>query len=248
MVAKVLFVQDSMPPRRTSPPDLIFGHLRDAHASLPTDPVLLKSDLFPTYHLASVVDDHEMGITHVLRGEVRFLSIPSNHHTHQRSNFAPHDPPNRNGFHPSHYISTSTPLSISSHPNSPIYPSSSTPMGRKCQNGRETSASWISSYVLPSLLLSFSFIRPGLTISEYQERGWEPQAVVNWLALAGWGVHDHSHPHSHSSEASSSNSDSDSSSASSSKQTAAPDSTTVMSLPEIIQHVGHTPLATTISL
>ena len=50
---------------------MIFGALRDAHASLPTDPVLLKSDLFPTYHLASVVDDHEMGITHVLRGEVK---------------------------------------------------------------------------------------------------------------------------------------------------------------------------------
>lgn len=49
----------------------MFGALKDAHASLPTDPVLLKSDLFPTYHLASVVDDHEMGITHVLRGEVR---------------------------------------------------------------------------------------------------------------------------------------------------------------------------------
>lgn len=32
--------------------------------------VLLKSDGFPTYHLASVVDDHLMGITHVLRGEV----------------------------------------------------------------------------------------------------------------------------------------------------------------------------------
>lgn len=50
--------------------DLVFGQLRDAHASLQTDPVLLKTDLFPTYHLASVVDDHEMGITHVLRGEV----------------------------------------------------------------------------------------------------------------------------------------------------------------------------------
>lgn len=50
---------------------MVFGQLKDSHASLPTDPVLLKSDLFPTYHLASVVDDHEMGITHVLRGEVR---------------------------------------------------------------------------------------------------------------------------------------------------------------------------------
>jgi glutamyl-tRNA synthetase len=59
-----------LPARAEPAPDLIFGYLRDAHASLPTDPVLLKSDLFPTYHLASVVDDHEMGITHVLRGEV----------------------------------------------------------------------------------------------------------------------------------------------------------------------------------
>ena len=49
---------------------MVFGSLKDAHASLPTDPVLLKSDLFPTYHLASVVDDHEMAITHVVRGEV----------------------------------------------------------------------------------------------------------------------------------------------------------------------------------
>lgn len=50
---------------------MIFGNVKDAHLSLPTDPVLLKSDSFPTYHLASVVDDHDMGITHVLRGEVR---------------------------------------------------------------------------------------------------------------------------------------------------------------------------------
>ena len=33
------------------------------------DAVLLKSDGFPTYHLASVVDDHLMGITNVIRGE-----------------------------------------------------------------------------------------------------------------------------------------------------------------------------------
>jgi glutamyl-tRNA synthetase len=51
--------------------DLIFGEVRDAQRSLSTDPILLKADLFPTYHLASVVDDHEMGISHVLRGEVR---------------------------------------------------------------------------------------------------------------------------------------------------------------------------------
>ena len=38
--------------------------------------VLLKSDGMPTYHLANVVDDHHMGITHVLRGEEWISSAP----------------------------------------------------------------------------------------------------------------------------------------------------------------------------
>ena len=38
--------------------------------------VLLKSDGMPTYHLANVVDDHLMGITHVLRGEEWINSVP----------------------------------------------------------------------------------------------------------------------------------------------------------------------------
>lgn len=40
------------------------------------DTVLLKSDGFPTYHLAVVVDDRAMGITHVLRGEEWIPSAP----------------------------------------------------------------------------------------------------------------------------------------------------------------------------
>ena len=40
------------------------------------DQVLLKSDGFPTYHLANVVDDHLMGVTHVLRGEEWISSTP----------------------------------------------------------------------------------------------------------------------------------------------------------------------------
>lgn len=34
------------------------------------DPILIKSDGWPTYHFANVIDDHEMNITHVLRGTV----------------------------------------------------------------------------------------------------------------------------------------------------------------------------------
>lgn len=36
------------------------------------DQVLLKSDGYATYHLANVIDDHLMQISHVIRGEVNF--------------------------------------------------------------------------------------------------------------------------------------------------------------------------------
>ena len=44
--------------------------------SMIDDQVLIKSDGFPTYHLASVVDDHLMKITHVIRGEEWLSSVP----------------------------------------------------------------------------------------------------------------------------------------------------------------------------
>lgn len=43
---------------------------------LQDDQILLKSDGFPTYHLANVIDDHLMEITHVIRGEEWLLSLP----------------------------------------------------------------------------------------------------------------------------------------------------------------------------
>lgn len=45
-------------------------------SSVVDDQVLIKSDGFPTYHLAVVVDDHEMKITHVVRGEEWISSAP----------------------------------------------------------------------------------------------------------------------------------------------------------------------------
>lgn len=40
------------------------------------DPVLIKSDGWPTYHFANVIDDHLMNITHVIRGEEWIISTP----------------------------------------------------------------------------------------------------------------------------------------------------------------------------
>lgn len=71
--------------------DLIRGPVS---APRPDDQVILKADGFPTYHLAVVVDDHEMGITHVVRGEewisstpkhvllYRWLGLPEPHFAH----------------------------------------------------------------------------------------------------------------------------------------------------------------------
>ncbi|WP_219107286.1 glutamate--tRNA ligase [Austwickia sp. TVS 96-490-7B] len=53
--------------------DLIRGTVQ---APRPDDQVILKADGFPTYHLAVVVDDHEMGVTHVVRGEEWISSTP----------------------------------------------------------------------------------------------------------------------------------------------------------------------------
>src|SRR5699024_8034073 len=40
------------------------------------DQVLIKADGFPTYHFAVVIDDHEMGITHIVRGDEWLPSTP----------------------------------------------------------------------------------------------------------------------------------------------------------------------------
>ncbi len=55
--------------------DIIRGHVTIAHKVL-DDQVILKSDGYPTYHLAVVVDDHFMKITHVIRGEEWLSSTP----------------------------------------------------------------------------------------------------------------------------------------------------------------------------
>ncbi|KAG7452974.1 glutamyl-tRNA synthetase [Guyanagaster necrorhizus] len=167
----VIRLNDSHPPSRPPAVDLVFGHLKDAHASLSTDSVLLKSDSFPTYHLASVVDDHEMKITHVLRGEEWITSFP---------------------LHLDLYAHLG--LSPPKFAHIPI--------------------------LLNSDGTKMSKRKGDVQVVDYMRRGWEPAAVLNWLALAGWGVtHEETSP--------------DSTSRTHVKD--APDSTAVMSLPELVE-------------
>lgn len=68
-------VRLKIPEGKTSFTDLIRGNITFDN-TLIDDQVLLKSDGFPTYHLANVVDDHEMKISHVIRAEEWLSSTP----------------------------------------------------------------------------------------------------------------------------------------------------------------------------
>ena len=68
-------VRMHVPEGETSFEDVIRGKIVIKNSEV-DDQVLLKSDGFPTYHLANVVDDHLMQITHVIRGEEWISSTP----------------------------------------------------------------------------------------------------------------------------------------------------------------------------
>jgi glutamyl-tRNA synthetase len=106
------------------------------------DQILVKSDGFPTYHLANVVDDHEMAITHVIRGEEWLPSTPK--HILLYRAFA-WEPP----------AMAHLPLIMS-------------PSGGKLSK-RSGDRHGIPVFVL-----------------EYAEAGFEPEAVINYIALLGW--------------------------------------------------------------
>ena len=66
----------------TSFDDVIYGTITAPNAEL-DDMVLIKSDGYPTYNFANVVDDHLMGITHVVRGNEYLSSAPKYNRLYQ---------------------------------------------------------------------------------------------------------------------------------------------------------------------
>ena len=121
--------------------DLIRGDLR-FDAAVVDDQVLIKSDGMPTYHLANIVDDHLMGITHVIRGEEWLPSTPKHILLYNALGWkAP--------------IMAHLPLILS-------------PKGGK--------------------LSKRSAEKMGIPVSvaDYRSMGYEPEAVVNFLAFLGW--------------------------------------------------------------
>jgi glutamyl-tRNA synthetase len=73
---------------KTTVHDLIRGDITVDYGQL-DDFVILKSDGFPTYHLAAMVDDHDMQITHVLRGDEWLPSLPRHYLIYQAFGWEP---------------------------------------------------------------------------------------------------------------------------------------------------------------
>ena len=125
---------------QTSFSDIIWGEIT-VENSLLDDYVLLKSDGYPTYHLANVVDDHLMEISHVLRAEEWLSSVPRHKLLYQALGYE---------------------MPQLAH--------------------------------LPMILgpdrSKLSKRHGAVSIIEYREQGYLPEAMVSFLALLGWSLDD----------------------------------------------------------
>lgn len=119
--------------------DAIRGHVEFDVRNV-DDGVLLKSDGFPTYHFAVVVDDHLMKISHVLRGEEWISSTPKHLLLYQAFGWQP-----------------------------PVF--AHMPLIRNADKSK------------------LSKRKNDVSILSYREKGYLPEALLNFIALLGW-----SHP------------------------------------------------------
>ncbi len=117
--------------------DLVRGPITFQNA-LQNDQVMIKSDGFPTYHLAAIVDDHEMQITHVMRADEWIATSPLHVLLYQ-------------------FFGWEQPV-------------------------------WVH---LPNVLgasgKKLSKRDGDVSITDYLDKGYLPEAITNFLALIGWG-------------------------------------------------------------
>ena len=126
------------------------------HSNQMDDKVLLKGDGMPTYHLANVVDDHLMGITHVIRGEEWLPSAPLHVMLYR-------------------YLGWEDTMPKFAHLSLILKPIGKGKLSKR--DGDEGG--------FPVFPLEWNAPN-GDTMSGYRESGYLPEAVVNNLALLGW--------------------------------------------------------------
>ncbi len=152
------------PGREVLVDDIIRGEVR-INSSILDDKVLYKSaDELPTYHLANIVDDHLMEVTHVIRGEEWLPSAPLHVLLYEAFGWA------------------------DTMPRFAHLPLLLKPVGNGKLSKRDG-----DKLGFPVFPLEWHDPKSGEISSGYREKGYLPQAVVNFLALLGWNPgNDHS--------------------------------------------------------
>jgi glutamyl-tRNA synthetase len=123
--------------------DFVRGEITFDNATL-QDAVILKSDGFPTYHLAYMVDDYLMGVTHVVRGQEWTPSVP---------------------LHILLYNALGFPIPVLVHTPLILNP--------------------------PPYKGKLSKRDNAVSVAQYRELGYLPEALLNYLVLLGWSYDDH---------------------------------------------------------
>ena len=136
--------------------DLIRGDVT-MNSNLLDDKVLFKSDGMPTYHLANIVDDHTMEVSHVIRGEEWLPSAPL--HVMLYKAF---------GWEDTMPQFAHLPLLLKPEGNGKLSKRDGDRLG------------------FPVFPLDWHDPKSGELSSGYREKGYLPHAVVNMLALLGW--------------------------------------------------------------
>ncbi|WP_026462293.1 glutamate--tRNA ligase [Adhaeribacter aquaticus] len=136
--------------------DLIRGWVL-VHSSSIDDKVLMKSDGMPTYHLANIVDDHLMGITHVIRGEEWLPSAPLHVLLYR-------------------YLGWESTMPEFAH----------LPLLLKPDGNGKLSKRDGDKLGFPVFPLQWSDPFTGEKSSGYRESGYLPEAFINFLAFLGW--------------------------------------------------------------
>ena len=137
--------------------DMIRGKVT-INSSILDDKVLYKSaDELPTYHLANIVDDHLMEVTHVIRGEEWLPSAPLHVLLYRAFGWA------------------------DTMPRFAHLPLLLKPVGNGKLSKRDG-----DKLGFPVFPLEWHDPKSGEISSGYREKGYLPQAVVNFLALLGW--------------------------------------------------------------
>jgi glutamyl-tRNA synthetase len=136
--------------------DLVRGEVSFQSSEL-DDKVLLKADGMPTYHLANIIDDHLMEITHVIRGEEWLPSTA--HHVLLYEGFGWTD----------------------TMPRFAHLPLIMKPSGNGKLSKRDG-----AKFGIPVFPLSWKGETPDDSFEGFREAGFLPEAMVNFLALLGW--------------------------------------------------------------